>query len=221
MPLRKNAGVPQFYTSAHSPPIVPSQNDPVALESFRPISLTNCSSKLVENIINEWIQWCNETQNLLQPNLSIFHSGCIVDSVTDFFLLVWSTKNKTKCHSCHIRGHQTGIRHGLSRACHQRLSVILSLIGKTLRVMNNFLTRRRMSVAISKVKALEHKVKHGVPQGSFLSYALFNAVLVQLPRWLSPNICCSIDARDICSLTSGQPLQIIEIALKVAFNQVN
>lgn len=138
-----------------------------------------------------------------------------------FFYLCGARKKKTKCHSCHIPGHQTGIRHGLSRGCHQRLSVILSIIGKTLRVINNFLTRRWMFVAISKVKSLEHKVKRGDPQGSFLSPALFNAVLVQLPRWLSPNICCSIYARDICSLTSGQTLKIIEIALKVAFNQVN
>lgn len=181
MPLRKNAGVPQFYTSAHSPPIVPSQNDPVALKSFRPISLTNCSSKLVENIINEWIYSGAMTQNLLQPNLSIFHSGCILDSVTDFFFYLCGSRKKTKCHSCHIPGHQMGIRHGLSRACHPRLSVILSIIGKTLCVINNFLTRRRMSVAISKVKTLEHKMKHGVPQGSFLNPALFNAVLVQLP----------------------------------------
>lgn len=67
----------------------------MALESFRPVSLTNCISKIMEKMINERLMYWIETQHVLPGNISGFRRGrCTMDSIIDLVTFVEHEKSK-------------------------------------------------------------------------------------------------------------------------------
>lgn len=212
--------VPLSWKLAMVVPILKPGKSPMAVESFRPVSLTNCIAKIMEKMINERIQWWIENHNCLPQNLAGFRVGrCTMDCVMDLITFVEHEKTAGKITVAVF----LDIKRAYDTASHAHVIeglLQLGVKGRALRFVSDFLTQRRIVVKTIDGATTEHDLQQGVPQGSVLSPTLFNAVMAQLPRRLSPDIHCSVYADDICVWTSGPSFDDIQRTLQAAVIEV-
>ena len=191
-------------------PIIKPGRNRQAVESYRPISLTNCACKIMERMINTRLRHYLETNLLLDACQSGFRghhstadnlSRLIADIQTNWkhrkstvavFLDLTSAFNKVHRATVIDRIHALGIR------------------GHLAHFLTNFLQPRLFSVRCQSTISATAQLEHGVPQGSVLSPTLFliaiNDVFRSLPRRLS-SIHYSLFADDLAIWCSHRDCQ--------------
>ena len=156
----------------------PSYSDPKA---YRPISLLNHLSKIIESVITKRLQWEMESKNLLPPT----HFGCRRGSGTDDALTyltqtihqAWQKKQVVTALALDAQGaFDNVLHHRLLKNC-RNIGISQSLINW----ITGFLENRRICFRFSGTTSTYFNLCKGSPQGSPISgplYLIYNHAML-------------------------------------------
>lgn len=143
------------------------------ITNYRPITLLNSLSKVLEKAINNQLIEYLESNNILSHNQFGFRKNKgtseAVATVTDF--LVENLDKRSKCMSIFL-----DLCKAFDTISHSKLLQKLSNIGingNELSIFRNYLTNRKQSVKINECLSNQLTISFGVPQGSVLGPTLF------------------------------------------------
>ncbi|KAG0421805.1 hypothetical protein HPB47_002316 [Ixodes persulcatus] len=181
----ESGDVPDGWKLATAVPILKAGKPPGMTESYRPVSLTSCVSKVFERMVQARLRWYLDAHCLLPECMTGFRRGLSAqDSIFDPSDL---EENKNK------RRNTVAVFLDVERAYDGvPLSTILrrlteaGLTGKIQALLANFLTGRKIEVCSGRTVSSPRVLHRGLPQGSVLSQAIFNIVMAQLPCSIPP-----------------------------------
>lgn len=168
-------------------PILKPNKDPCLAANYRPIALTSCVGKIFERMVNFRLTWfidekidmsqcgfrrfcgAEDCQVFLEENMlnaRLNHEHCFIVSldIKSAFDVTW--------------------RHGILRKLNE-----LGVNGRLLKFCKEFMTDRRIKVAVGSTQSIEHSVENGIIQGSVISPTLFRVALYDLPSSVSDPAC--------------------------------
>jgi hypothetical protein len=189
--------------------------------SYRPISLINCISKLLEKIVNSRILIWAEENSIFPPCQSGFrknmscqdHIARLDQHITEGF----NKKQHTGCVMFDLEkafdnaSHQ-GIIHKLEKA---ELPTIL------LNWTKDFLSNRSFHVAWNNSTSSTHCIETGVPQGSCISATLFNIYFSDISNHIPDHIFRALYADDLGIMYTSKNMKEIEKNLQRAIDAIS
>lgn len=193
--------VPSMWKIGTVIPILKPEKDSKLVESYRPITLLSCTSKLLERIIQNRLEYVIENGNYLKPEQCGFRRGLGTPDV----LLRIETEirkaldSKEICLVVHV-----DLKSAFDKVWGQGLIYKLAklgLQGNMLRWFENYLQNRKIQVRLQGHFSDEKDIIAGTPQGAVCSPTLFNLMLSDIPD--SMGIKKYIFADDITVLCSG------------------
>jgi endonuclease/exonuclease/phosphatase family metal-dependent hydrolase len=172
----------QIWTSGEFPeewkiatviPVAKPGKDPEMVGNYRPIALTSCLCKLLERMVNKRLVYYLENNNLLANQQYGFRKN---RSTLD----VLSILENEACEAIRRKHYFSLCSLDLTSAydrCWRRgiLNEMLkmNINGRMLRYSSNFMSNRRIKVAIGNTMSNEVILENGVPQGAVISVTLF------------------------------------------------
>lgn len=163
----KNRSFPNGWRESIIVPIPKGSND------FRPISLTNCLSKVMEKMVSNRLRWYVEKNSLLTPFQAGFRR---LKMALDNILLL----QNDSLISMNKRHHTICIFFDLRKAYERvwRHKIVTQLQkwgigGNMFHFISNFLKDRKFKVQNGSTESREKVQENGVPTGSVLSVILF------------------------------------------------
>ncbi|KAM7301179.1 hypothetical protein ISCGN_016719 [Ixodes scapularis] len=202
-----NSGdVPNEWKKAMVVPLLKAGKPPGKAESYRPVSLTSCISKLFERMVQARICWYLEEHHSLPNCMTGFRRGLAAqDSILDLTSDIEDNKNR--------RRNTIAVFLDVERAYDsvplptvlKRMTEI-GLTGKIQKFLANFLTGRKIQIRSEGTVSSPRVLHRGLPQGSVLSPVLFNIVMATLPNAIPPTplpVQVSIYADDVCLWVAG------------------
>jgi Exonuclease III len=173
--------IPQRWKEAHILMIPKPNKNPGDPNSYRPISLTNTISKLMEKIIVR--KYNPLIQKVLPPSQAGFRPGM---EITDQLLRVLTPIE----HSLHNRGFTTiiaalDIQKAFDTMWHDGLRLKMTKLNfpiNFIRWISNFLTNRTARVKINDTMSPTINLEAGAPQGSTISPTLYNIYVHDIPQ---------------------------------------
>ncbi|KAM7304738.1 uncharacterized protein ISCGN_014638 [Ixodes scapularis] len=182
-----NSGdVPNEWKEAMVVPLLKAGKPPGKAESYRPVSLTSCISKLFERMVQARICWYLEEHHCLPNCMTGFRRGLAAqDSILDLTSDIEDNKNR--------RRNTIAVFLDVERAYDsvplptvlKRMTEI-GLTGKIQKFLANFLTGRKIQIRSEGTVSSPRVLHRGLPQGSVLSPVLFNIVMATLPNAIPP-----------------------------------
>ena len=174
--------IPKNWKTSLIVPIPKPGKDHTDPNSYRPISLLSCISKVGEKMINTRLQWFLEKFNILSFSQCGFRKRRSTED-----LLV---KLEHQVRACLInRKVNVTVFFDLERAfdtiSHDHLIYKLAaagIEGNMLAWLEEFLKDRSFKVMVGNSKSEEKHMKLGLPQGSSLSPTLFNLLISDIPH---------------------------------------
>ena len=164
---------PNSWRTAKVIPILKPESDPKDPNSYRPISLISCLSKLLEGIINKRLIWFLEKNNLLNINQSGFRTGrCTLDNLTSLVTEIQQAFAAKKYHITLFLDLQKAYDTCWKKHVLKQLKSF-NLTGSLPIYIQNFLCNRTISVETNGAKSNTYELDLGIPQGSSLSGTLF------------------------------------------------
>ena len=195
-----NGTFPSEWLQSIIIPIKKEGKDELLAASYRPISLTNCSCKIMERMVNARLTFYMETNKLYSPYQSGFrknlNTSCniirLISSVQKGFIHGYPTiATFLDLTSAFNKVHKGTILVKLNR---------IGIRGHMAKFITNFLQPRTFQVKCKTTISDVHTLDHGVPQGSVLSPNLFllaiNDIFDDIHR-IYPSVHCSMFADDL------------------------
>jgi len=193
-----NNYIPQTYKNSLIIPIIKPNTDKTNLNSYRPISLNSCLSKILDKIIAKRLWWFVLNDKLIQNSQTGFRKG---KSAMDSLLLV----DHLLPRAISRRNHASIISLDFAKAF-DRIGIhsILNQLAiwktgpKITNYIKNYMTNRKILVRIKSDLSPFQPIQNGIPQGSPLSVILFVIAYNQLAEkfTLHPDISLSAYADD-------------------------
>ncbi|KAM7304186.1 hypothetical protein ISCGN_014086 [Ixodes scapularis] len=213
--------VPESWKLADIIPLLKTGKPPGRAESYRPVALTSCVSKLFERLLQARLSWYLEKHEGFPKCTTRFRKGLTAqDSILDLTSDLEDNKYK--------RRNTVVVFLDVERAYDGvPLSAILGMLteiglsGKIQAFLGNFLTGRRIQIRDSGIVSTPRIMHRGLPQGSVLSPTLFNIVMAKLPQSIPRSalpVQMSIYADDICLWVSGMYKRQIYHCIQEAIN---
>lgn len=168
---------PKMWKLAKVVPLLKSNSDPFDMNSYRPISLISCLSKLLEKILAKRIQFWLTNGKFIDENQMGFQKGT---STTDALvkLSIHAVEGINK------KSHTDCIALDLSKAFDKCWPEAITaqlrkwgLTGNSLNVISSFLKERKLLINTTVMKSDTFDVHYGIPQGSPLSALLFTVAI--------------------------------------------
>jgi hypothetical protein len=164
---------PTGWTGATVIPILKPGKDPNEPKSYRPISLTSCMCKVMEKIINRRLQHIIESRRLLPETQFGFRRN---KSTTDVLITLENhimdgiaKREYTALLFLDIsKAYNTCWRFGILRKLKQ-----WKIDGRMLKFISNFMSNRKLEVAVGNHYSKTNLIENGVVQGAVLSVTLF------------------------------------------------
>ena len=171
------SGYPAQWHTGIVMPIPKPQQRQTAKSSFRPITLTECLSKVLGKMVNRRLQSFLESISFFSPHQSGFRAGhCTLDGLSR---LEFDARQAILMgHYCVAvfldvaRAFDTVWHHGLLLKLQS-----LGLSGNLARFLVGFLSDRNICVRVSGTTSASFPLRCGVPQGSVLSPTLFTVFI--------------------------------------------
>lgn len=213
---------PEVWKVASVVPILKPDKDPLSVESYRPISLLNCSSKIFEKMIAKRLNWWLESNNKLSERQYGFrNSRSTNDNVT--FLQNYIAVNRQE------GNHTIAVSLDISKAYEKVWRVVVlkqlhewGLNGSLISLIDNFMQNRKIQVLIGNQVSHIHILTNGVPQGSSLSVTLFliaiNSVTKEFDK--TPGIEFLLYADDIIIFSSHPDYDCLILNIQNALNNI-
>ena len=188
--------------------------------SYRPISLISCISKLLEKVINARILNWAETTNNLPPCQSGFRKNkSCQDHIARLDQIITEGFNNKQITGCIL----FDLEKAFDKASHEGILFKLTKAGLPTLLLNwvkNFLLDRTFHVTWRQSISTTFTTKTGVPQGSCLSPTLFNLFFSDISDSIPSNIHRALYADDLAILYSSSTTREISSNLQTAVNQI-
>lgn len=179
--------IPQYFKTA-SVVAIHKNNKPIDnIDSYRPISLLPCITKLLEKMISRRLMWFIKKHKLLSKNQIGFQSGLsTIDALMYLDHIICknrSTKNHTSILSIDFikAFDKIGVHIVLQKLAKW------SIGPKTFKLIKSFLINRKFSVRVNNNFSDIFSLHNGIPQGSPLSVTLFIIAFDDLSRIIDSN----------------------------------
>ena len=204
-----NGDYPSNWKTALVIPILKKQKSPLSTNSYRPISLLSCLSKLLDKIITKRLQYWLSKENIISRNQFGFQPRLSTgDALMNFSLDTVEMVNSKK----HVDCIAIDLTKAFDNCWPETIITELQkygLTGNIFKLISSYLTDRKIIVKLPNSQSTLTTMKCGVPQGSPLSSILFKIAINGLSGVLDkiPNINYSLFADDItlyCGYKKGK-----------------
>ena len=211
---------PESWELATVIPIPKPGKDHAEPNSYRPIALTSCLCKTLERMINVRLVWYLESNNLISPVQSGFHSE---RSTNDNLVRLETFIRDAFVAKEHVvavffdleKAYDTTWRQGIMRDLHD-----LGIRGRLATFIENFLADRWIQVRVGSTLSEKFDQAQGVPQGSILSTTLFNIKINSIMDCLDPKTDGSLYVDDFCMCYRSKSMRTIERHLQQCINRI-
>ncbi|CAF0948508.1 unnamed protein product [Brachionus calyciflorus] len=203
--------------------ILPKKNcDPNLESSYRPISLLNTISRLLEKIINNRLYNWAEKRKLINPEQSGFRKNHSTQD--NIFKIIENTKNGFQ------KKEHTGIvlfdiEKAFDKAPHKGILKSLTKLRCPKKIgiwISAFLEGRKFCVEINDTLSKILDIENGVPQGSPLSPLLFSLFINDICKILSTtSIKFCMFADDLTIWVTHKRFRHIKKKLQIGINKIN
>ena len=184
----RNHVFPDCWKNANVVPIFKNKGDPSDPTNYRPVSLLNVFSKVMEKCIHKHVFNYFLEHRIISPVQSGFMSG---DSTVNQLLYVYDFICKSLDEGSEVRIIFCDISKAFDRVWHGGLLYKLSeygISGTLLHWFENYLSNRRQRVCTGGVFSDWKVVKAGVPQGSVLGPLLILVYINDIVHNINANI---------------------------------
>src|SRR6267154_675811 len=212
--------IPELWKLAIVKPILKPNKNKKNYDSYRPISLTSSTSKIMEKIIGNRLSWYLEKNNLLRPSQAGFRKKM---STSDPIIRIEREAN----FAIKSGNYTVAILIDFTRAFDLLWvdGLLLKLIqlkiqGRIYNWIKNFLTNRKYIVKVGDSCSLPYTTENGTPQGSSISPILFIIMINDFPL-LSKYTSEAFFADDCTIWRSGKNLEQIFYHLQQDLNLIS
>ena len=178
--------VPQEWRKANMVPILKKGKDKKNVSSYRPISLTSCTGKLLERMVNNRLSWYLEDEKILCQEQAGFRQNRSTEDQVTYIAQSIEDGLQDKKHTLAV---WVDLEKAFDKVWKEGLKLKLKrcgVSGNMYRWISSFLNNRKARVQANGKYSREKTLKEGVPQGGVLSPTLFlvfiNDIIKDLPR---------------------------------------
>ena len=187
-------------------PLLKEGKDPKLPSGYIPICITCCLSKILEQMINNRLIWCLESQNLMVSHQAGFRKH---HSTIDHLVYL----GNAIANGFQARKHLVAVIFTLEKAYYLTWSygILYNLHrwgfrGRPTVFIQAFLIKRKFRVRVRDCLSSTHRLENGVPQGSILSVTLFAIAVNNITSSLEPSIGKCLHVDDLSISFSGKTL---------------
>ena len=214
-------GYPHQWREGSTVPICKPNKNPANKQSYRPITLLSCLSKLLDKMVTRRLQQHLETIKYFTPNQSGFRAGhSTIDAITRLehhARTALLTKQYCVCVLLDIsQAFDTVWHHGLLTKLHN-----IGISGRLAQYLQQFLKWRKIKVTISSNSSPMYPLHSGVPQGAVSSPTLFSILINDIFANTPPEVHTSLYADDGALWTTSPTLPQALERMQEALNQVH
>ena len=167
-------------------PILKKEKDPKKANSYRPVSLTSCTVKTMERIVNERLKWSLETEDLLAPEQAgVRQFRSTEDQATYLSQEIEDAFQEQKL----VLVSWIDLQKAFDKVWMEGLFVKLLRNGIASNMFNwikSYLYNRRARISVDRIHSKKILLRHGVPHGGVQSPTLFllfiNGLVSELPK---------------------------------------
>lgn len=201
--------LPKNWKNAIVIPVLKPGKDGTNRNNYRPISLTNCTCKLLERMINKRLVYHIEKNNILNvnqsgfrknrgtiDNLAILHSD-IMESFSSRKDLVAVFFDIRKAYDCVWK-----------KLIFKKLN-LAGIRGNMAAFISNFLQERKFCCMVGGTTSNYYDLENGVPQGSVLSVTLFLLAIDDILKNCHKDVKALLYADDLIIYCSGKKVSAI------------
>ena len=170
--------IPKSWKEATVIPIPKPDKDHTDPSNYRPIALTSCVCKTMEQMINDRLTWFLESNIITNFQSGFRHQRSTNDHLVRLETFIREAFIK-KEHLVSVffdleKAYDTTWKYGIMKDVHD-----IGLKGRLPLFLQNFLTDREFKVYVGSTLSELHNQEQGVPQGSILSVTLFSLKIQQ------------------------------------------
>ncbi|KAI5735926.1 hypothetical protein M8J77_024290 [Diaphorina citri] len=200
---------PKSWGEALIIPLLKPGKDRLLPLSYRPISLLNCSGKIMEKMVNKRLFWSLEKKNLLSPFQS---GGRLRRSTMDNLVILENEVAKGFAQKEHTVAAFLDIQKAFDVTW--RLKIIKTLEsfginGFMLKYLHNFLNNRKISVKCNGQASDKFDLQNGIVQGSSLSPLLFIVFMNDIFDIIKPPLKRTLFIDDLLIIARGKNMDIV------------
>ena len=212
--------LPSGWHDATILPFPKPGKDASSPDNYRPISLTCCTCKLLERMVNRRLVWYLETHNVLSPYQFGFRKG----RTTTDSLIMLERSIRESFNSGH---HQIAIFFDIEKAYDTtwQYGILLELHAAGLRgrlplFVRDFLSDRRFRIRVGGTLSDWYRQVEGVPQGSILSVTCFLLAMNSVSQCLQSPTRHFLYVDDLTISISSSRLSTIQRLLQLAIDAI-
>lgn len=216
-----NDTFPDLWKRAILIPILKPNKPTHSVESYRPISLTSCVSKLLERMVNKRLVWVLENGNLIsnqqcgfrQRRSCMDHLTRLEDYIQNSFIM---------------KQHTIAVFFDLEKAFDRTWRyLILEKIhkwgfkGHLAYFIKNFLSDRKFQVRIGNTLSQIQCLENGVPQGAVISTTLFSIAVNDIEKYIKSPVQYSLFVDDLTIYLRSSNLTYLKAKLQSCINSIS
>jgi len=201
-------------------PFLKQGKNPKITSSYRPISLTSCTCKLMEKMVNARLVYILERDNLISDAQNGFRKNrsttdVLVRLETDIRDSLAQNQNLTTVYFDIAKAYDTTWRYGVGKCL-----MAGGFRGNLPIFICNFLSNRTFKVRIGSSLSQSFLQQEGVPQGSVLSVTCFAMAINSLPECVGPDVKCSLYVDDFVIYSSSHSMAALERRLQRTIDKI-
>ncbi|KAF0703491.1 putative RNA-directed DNA polymerase, partial [Aphis craccivora] len=201
-------------------PILKPGKNKHTTEGYRPITLLNTMTKIMEKIINLRLIWFLEKNEILSKEQSGFrHSRSTMDN-----LITIKTEIENAFKHKQILGMiSLDITKAYDSVWRHRILSLLSKIltnGNMFKYITNFLKERQFQVKVSHTLSKTFNQENGIPQGSSLAVTLFLLAINEIVETIKVPVKANLFADDFNIYCRSNNLKTVQELLQIRANSL-